>query len=146
MNDSNGAYGTSSVIDFPAVGDEACNIPPVADAGNDFKQCESSVHLDGSGSSDTDGTIESYLWEAYLSNSWVTIGTSAIVDYDFGAPGTYQVRLTVTDDDGASDDANLFVTVDESLCNQIPEFGFLAAGIAFVGAMGVVLLVRKRSE
>ncbi len=49
-------------------------------------------------SSDTDGFISSYSWDIGSGNK----RTGKIVSYAFPEPGTYEVRLTVTDDNGGS--------------------------------------------
>jgi len=57
-----------------------------------------SVTLDGSDSSDPDGTLESYSWD--LGDGSRELGES--VTYTFDGSGEYDVTLTVTDDDGAT--------------------------------------------
>jgi PKD repeat protein len=54
--------------------------------------------FDASGSTDADGTIVSYVWS--FGNGAVGNGVSP--EYTYGAPGTYSVTLTVTDNHGAS--------------------------------------------
>jgi hypothetical protein len=91
------------------------NIPPTADAGNDqiIQAPLSSVQLDGSNSSDSDGTIASYSWSQISGpnssnivspNQSITIVNGLIV-------GVYVLRLTVTDDGGASDSDDVQITV-----------------------------------
>ena len=57
--------------------------------------------FDGSASTDTDGTIVNYSWN-FGDGSPVVSGVSATTNHVF-AEGTYTVALTVTDDDGATD-------------------------------------------
>ena len=57
------------------------------------------VAFDGSGSSDTDGTIASWAWTFGDGSS----STPATPTHVYAAAGTYVVSLTVTDDDGATD-------------------------------------------
>ncbi|MEM9038201.1 MAG: PKD domain-containing protein, partial [Actinomycetota bacterium] len=54
------------------------------------------VVLDGTGSSDADGTIVSFTWD--LGDG--TTAASAVVDHGYAEPGSYDVTLTVVDDDG----------------------------------------------
>ncbi len=53
--------------------------------------------FDGSGSADTDGTIASYDWDF---GDGTTHGGGQSPTHPYGAPGTYQVTLTVTDNLG----------------------------------------------
>jgi Concanavalin A-like lectin/glucanases superfamily/K319L-like, PKD domain len=94
---------------------------PDADAGPDQDVSEGdTVDLDGSGSSDADGTIASYAWTQ-------TDGTSVTLDDDtsatpsFTAPNvaaageTLTFELTVTDDDGHSDSDTVDIEVADSV-------------------------------
>ncbi|MAU11687.1 MAG: hypothetical protein CL607_17815 [Anaerolineaceae bacterium] len=89
------------------------NVAPIADAGSDQTVVDNDgngnqdVILDGSGSSDSDGTIESYSW---VENS-VEIATTENPTVNFDV-GTYTVTLTVTDDDGATASDDVIITVE----------------------------------
>ena len=86
------------------------NDPPTADAGGPYTVDEgSSVLLDGTGSSDPDGTVEAYDWSPTdnLDDPTSAQPTFAGVDDDI-----VTVTVTVTDDDGATDSADTTVTVD----------------------------------
>ncbi|MEQ1785490.1 MAG: PKD domain-containing protein [Acidimicrobiales bacterium] len=67
------------------------------------------VDFDGTGSTDGDGVIASYAWA--FGDGGTAIG--ATPSHSYAAAGTYNVTLTVTDDDGAIDDITLPVTVSE---------------------------------
>ena len=89
----------------------AANVPPSADAGPDqtvrvAKNGQATFTLDGSRSSDADGSITSYVWRqgATQVGSTATLALSRPV-------GTYQFTLTVTDDDAATDADSVTVTV-----------------------------------
>ena len=99
---------TLSTIAAPA------NQPPVADAGDDFSVTASTtgVTLDGSDSTDSDGTIATYAW-VHTSTGGVAPSTAITVTPDstnpamatFTAPDTAAelvFTLTVTDDDAAT--------------------------------------------
>jgi PKD repeat protein len=58
------------------------------------------VSVNGSGSTDADGTIASYSW------NWgdgTANGSGATANHTYAAAGTYTITLTVTDDDAATD-------------------------------------------
>jgi predicted esterase len=90
------------------------NVAPVANAGSDIDVTlpDATIQLDGTGSSDADGTIASYNWvkvsgpAATITNS--NTATPNIVGVE---AGVYTFRLTVTDNDGeeASDDVKVTV-------------------------------------
>ena len=92
------------------------NQAPVADAGRDQSvDAGEMVTLDGTGSNDPDGTVESYLWRQTGGTSLVTLSSNSTRTATFAAPDggaeTLTFRLTVTDDDGATDTDNVTITV-----------------------------------
>ncbi len=58
------------------------------------------VDFNGAGSTDSDGSIARHIWD--FDDDGAT-GAGASTSHTFTEPGTYNVRLTVTDDDGATD-------------------------------------------
>ncbi|MGN6511883.1 MAG: PKD domain-containing protein, partial [Chitinophaga sp.] len=97
-------------------GSAPTNKAPVAKAGNDVTITlpSSTATLDGSGSSDPDGTISSYLWEQVSGPKTATIGNgstnkAAITALDVA--GSYVFKLTVKDDKGVSASDQVTVTV-----------------------------------
>lgn len=64
--------------------------------------------FDGSGSSDPDGTVASYSWNF---GDGSLAGTGAAPSHTYSAGGTYQVRLTVTDNQGGTGSATNPVAV-----------------------------------
>lgn len=103
----------SASVTFPKVIVTVNCLPPVADAGLDKTVDEgSAVMLDGSASHDPDGTVVSYAW----SGADAGIGTlanagAAVATYNGLDDGDDAVTLTVTDDNGLTDDDSTTVTV-----------------------------------
>ena len=95
------------------------NEPPTAEAGAAQVVVEgNSVTLDGSSSSDSDGSIVSYSWEQ-TSGDQVALANSASVTTSFTAPEVdtstnLDFQLTVTDDDGASATDTVIITVENN--------------------------------
>mgnify|MGYP000243992005 CR=1 FL=1 len=65
------------------------------------------VSFDASGSSDSDGSIDSYSWDFGDGNS----GSGETVNHTYDSSGDYTVELTVTDDDGATDETSETIEV-----------------------------------
>ncbi|MCI0689838.1 MAG: PKD domain-containing protein [Sporichthyaceae bacterium] len=68
-----------------------------------------SCTFNGSGSTDLDGTVASYSWDFGDGNS----GTGVSPTHDYAAAGSYDVELTVTDNDGATDDQTTTIEVSD---------------------------------
>jgi PKD repeat protein len=69
--------------------------------------------FDGSGSTDSDGSITSYAWDF---GDGAT-GTGVTPQHTYAAAGTYTVKLTVTDDRGGTDTASQQVKVAANATN-----------------------------
>ena len=88
------------------------NAPPSANAGADQTVTDSdgdgtqAVTLNGGASSDSDGTIVSYVWREGAST--MATGVSPTVSLSVG---THTLTLQVTDDDGATATDSMTVTV-----------------------------------
>jgi len=96
-------------------------VAPVANAGFDQSVTEGDpVTLDGSGSSDADGTIATYLWEQVTGTPVTFPGASTTPTVTFTAPQvgpageTLTFQLTVTDDDGLLSSGTVSVTVNNN--------------------------------
>ena len=89
------------------------NDPPVAHAGADQTRVDTdgsgaeAVSLDGSGSSDADGTVASWAWRK--GGTPLASGVTPTVSL---AVGVHTIDLVVTDDDGASASDRVVVTVE----------------------------------
>jgi hypothetical protein len=127
VTDNEGATSTDTVnivvtnVNVPPI---VVNKPPVAVAGDDFSVDEGTtgVRLDGSGSSDPDGTILSYLWQQ-TNGPQVTLNNAHTATATFDAPSVsantaLAFKLTVIDNTGASAEDSIVVTVNN--VNQPP--------------------------
>ncbi|MGY1805394.1 PKD domain-containing protein [Blastococcus sp. SYSU D00922] len=65
------------------------------------------LSVNGSSSTDSDGQVTQYAWD--FGDSGTAVGATAT--HKYASAGTYQVTLTVTDDDGATDSVTNQVTV-----------------------------------
>ncbi|HWS88219.1 MAG TPA: PKD domain-containing protein [Pyrinomonadaceae bacterium] len=84
------------------------NNPPTANPGGPYAaQVGQTVQFTGSGSTDSDGTINSYSWDFGDG----AVGTGVSPTHAYAAAGTYTVTLTVTDDDGATAQASTSATI-----------------------------------
>ena len=116
VTDDQGATGTTThQVTVPPA---AANQPPTAS----FTATPSStpgslqVALDGTASSDSNGTVASYAWDFGDGGS----ATGATASHTYTSAGTYTITLTVTDDQGATGAAARQVTVPAVAANQPP--------------------------
>ena len=70
-------------------------------------QAPLTVTVDASASSDDDGTIASYAWDFGEGNT----GTGSTTSHTYSADGVYTITLTVTDNQGATDNVSATITV-----------------------------------
>jgi hypothetical protein len=100
------------------------NQPPVARAGADLSITlpTSSAILNGSASSDPDGSITTYLWTKISGPSQFTIGNSAAASTVANnlTAGVYSFQLKVTDNSGATALDTINITVNAAPVNQPP--------------------------
>ena len=102
-------------LSVTSVGDDATavvnlNVDPVADAGGPYSGDEGgTVTLDGTGSSDADGSIVQYLWDCDGDGTYESSGTAPTCT--FADDGVYAVPLVVTDDLGATATTTATVTI-----------------------------------
>ncbi len=110
--DNRSALGTDTV---QITINNATNQLPVANAGTDQTQTLAvgattvPINLNGSLSTDPDGTITSYAWS--IAGSPVATGATPTISL---AQGVHIVTLLVTDNQGATDDDTVTVTVNEA--------------------------------
>lgn len=103
------AFGVSPPPVLPPSPPPPENKPPVADAGPDHRALANrTLFLDGSGSHDPDGGIESYGWSFGDGASAAGVNVTHV----YASPGVYNVTLTVEDDEGAMDSDGCVVSVE----------------------------------
>jgi PKD repeat protein len=113
-------------------GDASINKPPSAVAGGPYAGLTfAPVVLDGSGSSDADGNVVSYVW-SWSDGCPETAGPS--VAHMFPSAGVYGATLTVVDDGGAVATASVSITVT----SQPPT---AEAGGPYLGEVGAAVAV-----
>ena len=130
--DNNGRTPPSiSLLDPPP----ATNQPPVARAGGPYTAAVgAAVTLDGSASTDADGTITAYAWN--FGNG--TTGSGATPSATYASAGTFTVTLTVTDNGGATNQSATTVTVNANTQPPVarpggPYAGTVNVAITFSG-------------
>ena len=95
----------------------AADSGPLADAGLDQEVASgTTVHLDATGSSHPDGSIEDYEWAIQTPDGRQirpACRDCARTEFTPTDPGRYDVTVTVTDADDRADSDTLFIYVDE---------------------------------
>lgn len=113
VTDNQGATGTAQVT---VMVNPAVNQPPVANAGANqtITLPTSTTSLDGTKSSDPDGTITIYTWSELSGPGTATLtgGNTATPTISGLVAGSYLFQLTVTDNGGATATATVTVTVN----------------------------------
>lgn len=118
-----GVNWTNRSMFFTASPPAPANQPPTASFTSN---CTSGgCAFDASASSDSDGSIVSYSWNFGDGSG---AGTGVTTSHNYSAAGTYSVKLTVTDNSGASTTQTNSVTV----ANQKPTAAFLSSCAAGV--------------
>ncbi len=104
------------------------NQAPTASAPIDFSAIElSNISLDGTSSSDSDGSIDSYAWSQTGGLPSVTLNGATTATATFTAPDVaadtpLTFSLTVTDDDGATASDSVVVTIRPDQPTQAVSF------------------------
>ena len=95
----------TTICEFTVASGGTSNQPPSASFTDSCTDL--SCNFDGSGSTDTDGTIVNYAWNFGDGST----ASGATPSNTYAAAGSYTVSLTVTDDDGATDTETRTITV-----------------------------------
>ncbi len=96
-----------------------------------FSAAELSVSFDASASEDADGSVEAYTWTFGDGET----GEGESVSHTYAAAGTFDVTLTVTDDEGASAQVTKSVEVAQTPPeNSAPQAAFSATFDELAGA------------
>ncbi len=112
VTDTAGNTATDSVT--ITVYDDGVNLPPVAVLPESISMIQANAYyFRATDSYDEDGEIVDVLWEG----PWGT-RTSNYFYWSFYDLGEFEVRLTVTDNEGASDTATTIVTVNERVLSR----------------------------
>jgi len=94
-NSNIGSYGSCSFI----INTSSVGTPPISDANGPYTGLTyQNITFDGSGSYDSDGTIENYTWDFGDGNAGY--GVTSIHSYN--TSGVFTITLTVTDNDDLS--------------------------------------------
>ncbi|MCC5789960.1 MAG: S8 family serine peptidase [Opitutales bacterium] len=103
-----------TTAELTVTGDPPPNQPPVAEftATPNEGPFPLEVTFDASASSDPDGEIVSYDWDFTNNGSFNAFGITT--SHTYTEPGLYTARLRVTDNDGATDETFVQITVTET--------------------------------
>ncbi len=122
----------SDISHILTVSQTVSNLPPTAAFTNTINSL--SVNVDGSSSSDYDGTISSWSWNF---GDGSAAQTGSILSHTYANPGTYTITLTVTDNLGATNTASKSVNLTSTPSNASPvaDFTYSASSllISFYG-------------
>ena len=99
------------------------------------------VSFNASNSSDSDGSIISYAWNFKDGDT----GTGETINHTFSSIGSYNVELTVTDNEGTTDSITKTITVTET-SNQSPTASFTANPASGVAPLEVSFNASNSSD
>jgi len=101
------------------------NVPPVASAGSNITVTLPANYaiLTATASTDSDGSIVSYLWQQVSGPLGATIENANVITTTVTGlqEGTYVFRLTVTDNDGATGITSFQIVVQRAVTTAVNE-------------------------
>ena len=117
MTDNDGATNSVTHTVTVVVG---TNAPPTAafTFSPPAPSTQDQVAFNGTGSSDSDGTVTGYSWNFGDGATDTTSGASPV--HTYANPGTYTVTLTVTDNGGSTNSVQHAVTVTQATSTAGP--------------------------
>lgn len=124
--DENGDVGENSYTSFDVTadgsgsddGDTTNDSPTASLTAPSNVTAGQSASFDASGSSDSDGNIITYEWDFDGDGTVDSTTSTATASNTYDSAGTYDVELTVTDDDGATATATETVTVQRAATTE----------------------------
>jgi PKD repeat protein len=117
VEDEHGFVGTA-ITEITIVPSTLPNTPPVCDAGADRTLAPGEASMFSATCTDADGTVSAWEWDFGDGSTAAT----ASAFHSFEDAGSFTVRLTATDDDGASTTDTLTVQVVAPMRPPIPRF------------------------
>lgn len=121
----------------PETNPEESNQSPVADAGADQTFIDSDnngsekITLDGTSSTDTDGSIEQFEWF----EGTTSLGTGAVLETNFDI-GSHEIMLVITDNDGADSSDLITIIVEAGAHEPTPPKSTTLLSEGFENSLG----------
>ena len=140
---NNGSRPIGGTFDAGAYEFGATNLSPTAKAGSDIViEIDQTATLNGSGSTDSDGTIAQYLWTKVSgpSSPAITNSNAAQASITISVAGVYVYKLTVTDNEGATASDQVQIVVGNvnqpPVANAGPDVAIAVGQVAALNGSG----------
>ncbi len=92
------------------------NALPISDPDGPYAGIEGrALTLDGSGSSDSDGSIVLYEWDVDNDETYDYSSSSPTQSHTYAQQGTYTIKLRITDNLGATDEATTTASISDTI-------------------------------
>lgn len=118
----NSSSERSTVVDCPAITVEAGPVPPTAVlAHRPFRpDSGTTVTIDASNSTDSDGTIVAYHWDLNGDGTTDQVTNAPTITYTFDDTGDHPVEVIVVDDDNVTASAQTIIPVEAGFVCSLP--------------------------